>query len=436
VKLAITSDEFLGLVRPILLPNFFSSVISENCVQICYDYWDSFKKAPRDHFHDELVRRLPGIKEDDRPFYAQYLEKIQNLSTPDVDYVVTRVSRFVQCREFESAAIKFAELVREGQFDEASNLMYEALRSGIRRENIGLDYFSDFSYLSKRGLGEEYLIPTGVSALDQLIKGYRRTQLLCFLGGYKGKKSWALQHLARTALLWGRKVVYVSHELSREQVERRFDRSFGALVKDPEARDVRVCYRDEKTGEFRTEIQRRPSVFDIATVKKVRQKVKRMGGRLIIKKYPIGTCTVDELNRYLNYLERFEEFVPDVLVNDYADIMAYRGRGDNPRHGINDTYLGLKAIADERNCLVVTASQGNREAIRKKKPSQKDVAEDIRKLANVDTMIGVCQTEEMAQQELASLWVVVNRDDIMDVGCNILMNLDIGQFCVSSWVDM
>lgn len=436
VKLAITSTEFLRLTRGVVPPEFFSHAVSANCVRICYDFFDAHKQAPIDHFHDEIARRLPEVPERDRPFYVEYLKKLQTVDSPNLDYVLRRLNDFVRCREFESAAIQFAELVRDGKFDEAQVRMYKALKSGVERENIGCDYFNDFSGIIDRTKGSRVAVSTGIPGLDQKIGGFCRTQLICVLGGYKGKKSWAMQNIAKTGLLWGMKVLYVSHELTRDQIERRMDRMFGSFVDTPEASEIDIVTRDERTGAFERKKEIRPSVYDVATVKKVRRRVAKFGGRLIIKKYPMGTCSITELERYLDYLERFESFVPDILINDYADIMSFKGRGtDVSRHGLNEIYIGHKTLADERNMVVVTASQGNRDAIRKKRPKQTDVAEDIRKLGNVDMMLGVCQTDEMVQENIGSAWVIVNRDGPMDCGASFLMNLDIGQFCVTSWVD-
>lgn len=441
VYLAITSNEFQKLTRQVLLPGFFTSTICENLVQICYEYFDEFGKAPGDHFHDELVKRLPQVKESERSFYVEYLKRLQGIGKPDLDYVIKRASRFIQCRQYEDAAVRFATLVSEGEFDDAQKVMYNALKAGIQKENVGLKYLTDFTSVFKRLEGPQYLVGTGIQHLDRLVRGMKRAQLVCYLGGFKGKKSWALQHLATAGVESGLGVVYLTHELTQDEVEMRLDRMWGSLavpgfdcdfVADCE---VNVKVRNPRTGEITIEKMKRPSVYNVDAVLKVRKRVTRTGGKIVVKKYPMGTCKVSEVNRYLDYLERFEKFIPDIVITDYGDIMApERDRGEI-RHNIDEIYKGLKSLADERNILVATASQGNRDAIRKKRPSQKDVAEDIRKLAHVDMMVGVCQTDDMVGQEVGSMWVVVNRGGRMDCGCSFLMNLDIGQFCSCSWFD-
>ena len=299
VYLCITSSDFLGLVRPILYPDYFTSAICSNCIRLCYDFWDMFNHAPGDHFHDELVRRLPEIGEEDSGYYVEYLQRIQQMSPPDFDYVLRRLSNFIQCREYESAAIRFAELVREGDYEDAQNVMYSALKSGVEKENIGCDYLSDLSGIMRRLDTDAILIPTGIEALDRLLRGYQRGDLGLIVGSYKGKKSWAIQHIAKMGLLHGKKVVYISHELSRKKLELRMDRMCGALV-DPltifgrepskkleEGQEVVLRYRN-KDGCIKIDNEYRPSVYDDKHVKKIRKRMERFGGRLIIKKYPMN----------------------------------------------------------------------------------------------------------------------------------------------------
>ena len=430
--LCITSDEFLGLVRPDLLPDFFSSSVCANCVRIVYDFWDTFKRAPKDHFHDELVKRLDDIPENDRPLYAEYLKKVQALNPPDYHYVITQVNDFVKCRELETAVIRCAELVKDGEFGDARTVMYDAFRVGVNHENMGLDYIKDRSNLRVRGDGPNYIMSTGIEALDKLIGGYSRSRFVCIMGGYKGNKSWALLHAAKTALMGGLKVLFVSHELTEMEVEKRMDMMWGAMVDEEEPKKVEIRTRDEN-GRFDDFIELRPSVYDVGAVNKVRDVMGRMGGRLIIKKYPINTCTMAELNRYLDHLEQFCDFVPDVVINDYADIMSYTSEFNEKRHGLNDVYLGHKTIADERNILVMTASQVTVEAIKKRRIKMSDFSEDKRKAGNVDLALAICQTDKMEEIGMMSVNVVANRSGLMNVGCTVLYNLEIGQFCLDSW---
>ena len=141
----------------------------------------------------------------------------------------------------------------------------------------------------------------------------------------------------------------------------------------------------------------------------------------------MGSCSNKKLERYMDYLETYEDFVPDILINDYPDIMAPDDPTQATRDQLNTSYITHKRWGDERNMLVAVVSQATRAAIRSKRLTMKDFAEDIRKLANVDCAIGVCQTDAQALTNLATLYVVAARRGKMDVGAGVIMNLDAGQ---------
>ena len=430
--LAITDTEFCNLVSGQVLPKFFSSSITEDCVELCLNYFARYKQAPKDHFHDEIVHHIQDYSDEEKEAYANYIIYIQKMS-PNKPYVLRRINDFVKAREYEEAALDFADMVSEGKFDEAQDRMYHALKVGIEKEEVGLRYFTDISNLNERGHTPEYLMGTGLAALDKKIGGFRRGYLVVYLGGNKAGKTWALMHVAKTALEKGLKVLHISHEVSLEEMETRYDMMLGVCGDRNIGQYIEYFDYNEKNNELEKIRARVHSVFDKNAIRKTRKVVRRFGGDLIIKKYPPGLCSTFEINRYLSYLERFENFVPDVLINDYADIMMLPSPKDQLRHRINQVYIWMKGLADERNILVVTASQVNRQALQKEYVSQKDIAEDIRKIANVDAALAICQTESMEKMGIARMAVIAGRSVPQNIYCSFSMCLGIGQFAISSW---
>jgi replicative DNA helicase len=276
-------------------------------------------------------------------------------------------------------------------------------------------------------------MPTGFPIIDKrLTRGIRRTDFICILGGAKGKKSWACIYLGREALLCGLKVLHITHENSAEDTEMRYDMMLGGLTSDKEKSNVEIENIDDEGNIVGTEIVGVKSVWDLSQVTKVRRRVRRFGGELIIKKYPMGSCTIEEIRRYLDYLEMYEGFIPDVVINDYVEAMKLP-KANERREAINEVYIQSKGLADERKIAMITVSQTNRAALRKKIPDQKDFAEDIRKLANVDLVLAEGQTKQQSIMKRMQMWVLANRHGPMDFGCVFATNLDIGQLCVASW---
>jgi spore coat polysaccharide biosynthesis protein SpsF (cytidylyltransferase family) len=59
-------------------------------------------------------------------------------------------------------------------------------------------------------------------------------------------------------------------------------------------------------------------------------------------------------------VETIDDFVPNVIVVDYADILAPENLKLEGREKHDETWKMLKNLASSRNCLVITATQSNR----------------------------------------------------------------------------
>ena len=430
--LAITSSSFLKLIRGCVKPDILTTDAVYRVIKACYVYYDLTREAPGDHIVDVLEDELKGVDKSKKELVYHFVDRISQMRAPNLDYVVSKLSEFTKTREFELAAVEFVKLVERGEFDKAELRMHQALRAGIEREDKGCEHFIDPD--TEEEMGEE-LLTMGLEHFDSLRK-FHREELVCILGGYKGKKSWACSHIGKQGLMRGLNVLHLSHENSLKETRWRYDRMFGSLASADyyPNRPVIIQYMDENSNRLKQYEEVRPNILDSAARKAARKTMRRFGGRLIIKKYPMGSCDMREVERQLDYLERYENFVPDVFINDYPDIMKPMDGTKPTRDQLNETYIHHKRLVDERKMLGVVPSQATRAAIRSKKLGMKDFAEDIRKLANIDTAIGVCQTDVQADNGLGTLYVVAARVGKMDCGCGIVMNLDIGQFASGSYV--
>ena len=107
-------------------------------------------------------------------------------------------------------------------------------------------------------------------------------------------------------------------------------------------------------------------------------------------------------------------------------------RNSDRREGINNCYMSLKRIADERNVLIIIPSQTTREALEKARLGRKDFAEDIRKLANVDLVIALAQSEILARENRMRIMVLAARSEEDRFECLVSQNIRIGQAVVDS----
>jgi len=113
--------------------------------------------------------------------------------------------------------------------------------------------------------------------------------------------------------------------------------------------------------------------------------------RLRLISYPAYSASITNIMTDIELLEIREGFIPDVIVIDYADILAPENTRDSGREKIDATWKALKRMGAERKALVITGSQTNRDSIEKAIIDEHHTAEDIRKLAHVDVMLTLNQ---------------------------------------------
>jgi len=308
------------------------------------------------------------------------------------------------------------------------------LRVGVQKEESGVRFFeTDLPSYLRPDRADEPILSLGMEHLDEILRRpMSRTDLVCVFGGFKGKKSFSLVYFGIRALMRGLKVLHVSHELSLEDTEERYDQGLGCLTKDPILANDGVEFEDiDAEGNVLQIKTLHPGCTkDLATVQRVRKTASRFGGDLIVKKYPMGTCTMGELRRYIEYLEMYENFIPDVVINDYPEKMKLPP-SEKRNDMINDMYLDCKGLADEKKFLMIIASQVTRDALKRSKLRQGDSAEDIRKIGNVDLAIGISQMGDTGNRMCA--YVMANRHGPQNVGCLFAQNLDLGQFCYQTY---
>jgi len=436
LKLLILEDDFVKLVSGDLKIEYFSSVISRKIARICLDYYKMFKEAPKNHFNDELFDNISKMEEEDKKDYIAFVKSLERLN-PNTEYVLSRVSTFVKQREFENSAIKFAELTAEGKFEEAEGLMYNTLKAGVYTREEAFAYGIDHSLLAEQGEKDEYLMTTGISALDRLIGGYKRGELICNMGGYKGKKTWFLLHVAKTAVAQGLKVAYFTHEVSKKEIDNRFNMMLS--LRASENKYINNIVEAPIYDSIKKEIYIQPFRAKWVNENKELIKVKKKqwiegGGDIRVLKYAPKSCSVEQMENSLDYLEQYEGFIPDVVITDYLEIMDIEKYGNELRHQINNGYLYLKRIADDRQVALFTASQITSGALSKERISMADLAEDKRKAGNVDLLLAVSGTPEQDAVGIGRITVVATRSrGGMGEHCMFSHCLALGQFALSSW---
>jgi hypothetical protein len=152
-----------------------------------------------------------------------------------------------------------------------------------------------------------------------------------------------------------------------------------------------------------------------------------------LKTYPRFTANVADITYDLNLLEQ-DNFIADVIIIDYADILKPE---DDIMEGIQKedrTWIALAQLASERMALVIAPTQVNKAALEANLLKESHTARWIGKLGHVDAMLAISQTEEEKRMGRSRLSTMLHRHMDYDPGSTItlLQKIALGQVHLDS----
>lgn len=185
-------------------------------------------------------------------------------------------------------------------------------------------------------------------------------------------KSLALVKVAKTNVLKGRKVLYISLEMDEDKIAERFDTML-----------TNIPYRNLYRGTYPAE------------VKAILDESKEDWGQLVVKQFPAGTADVTTCRAFISQLQ-MHGFIPDIVAVDYvgemkdiAGLKTYESR----QRLVRD----LRGMATELDICVFTAMQinrGGRDALKDQGYLDDDsLADSAGQVRPLDALWTISQTE-------------------------------------------
>lgn len=244
---------------------------------------------------------------------------------------------------------------------------------------------------------------------------FSRDGFVSFLGPEKRGKSFWLMETVWQGVLAGLKVAYFEvGDMSRRQVLRRMaQRATGKPRKVGEFK-VPVAIHTEEGAlsdvEFETRVCDTP-LSPKATFKAWQRLKATFNGsqRLKLSCHPNSSINMEQI-RSTCLSWSLTGWTPDLVVIDYADILAAISGGLETRDQINETWKRMRRLSQDLHCCVVTATQADAQSYRQAMLDMTNFSEDKRKFSHVTAMIGINQTGQEKEQQVQRLNYLVMRD--------------------------
>ena len=414
----------------------FESDVYKDIAQQAIEYYHQFKEAPKDHLPDLLEEKLDPDKDERRAdLYKKIIVNLYEFKENiNRKYVLSKVEQFVRQQRLKGAVVDAVNNIKNGDLDRAEGALEKALKSNIEVFHPGVS-FNDTGGVLR---AFEEIVPAygmGIAPLDKMGFGPAPGELLVILAGANRGKTWFMTHIGKAGIVRRLKVLHLSLEMSEEKMTQRYLQSFFAIGKRNADARYPVFQADERGRMIDIKFNEitRPTLMDKNIEALITEKLGRFGNNrlpLWIKRFPTNSLNIRGLETYLDSMERYQHFVPDILIVDYADLMQLKA--DNLRVETGNLYKELRRIAVERNIAVVTASQANRLSEDAKVISLKHLAEDYSKAATADNIIAYCQTSEELKLNLARLFIAKARDEEREQSVLISQAYRVGQFCMGA----
>lgn len=432
MALLVHDDQQCKLIRSVLDPEWLDSSIQRRLTELAFAFIDTYSEAPKAHDEDLLT----GFSSDQQELARVVIGYLRTQfgNGINVKYVLHNLEEWARAKRFNRALTDGLAYLQAGQIDEVETVLAQVLKQRFSVFQPGL-FLSDFKHLDLDDNENDHVL-MGIPALDETLQVPHRKELWQVVGPAKGGKSWCLIHIARQAIMQHFRTLYLTLEMSEPRVLQRIVQGLMAAVKRPYAELYGVELQTDALGRLmdmhRLPIEgKRPILNEINDLASERIDKLHIGHRLLIKEFPTKSLTIQRLRAYLDALEGSTNFIPDVIIIDYGDLMKL------PAREASWTELGtlwgeLRGVGVERNAMIVTASQLNREGAKSSIGKSTDVAGDWSKIATADVTVIYNQTASEHDLGVARLFVSDGRNDADKFEVLITQNYAIGQFVIDS----
>lgn len=378
-QLMLEDRAFCARAREVMDINFLELNYLQVFVKLIFDYIDQYNVHPSTNIMTSILR-TELIKENElvQKQVRDYFGRLSKTSVQGEEYIKETTINFCKKQVLKEAILKSVPLLNKSSFEEIHSLIDEAMKLGLDND-FGYDYVKDFE--ERFVFKARNPVSTGWALIDAICKGgLGKGELGVVIAPTGAGKSMALVHLGATAIKDGKTVVHYTLELSDVSIASRYDSCITGVP-----------------------------ISDLYSLKEqIYESVQEISGKLIVKEYPTKSATTNTIRNHLKTLEQ-RELKPDLIIVDYGDLLRPNRSNSEKRHELESIYEELRAIAQENNCSIWTASQTNRSGLNAEVITMESISEAFSKCFVSDFIFSVSRTIEDKSTNGGRIFVAKNR---------------------------
>ena len=433
----VTSKRFLSQAKKVLTD---LELITEEPYRVvakwCFDYHEEYGKAPGAHVEDLYHKWSEDNDNSDlvssvKDFLETLGEEYEKAGELNVPYLLDDLRDFVTKRSLVQLkdAMDFALVSGNVKEAQDSVVAYRKIEVG---QGSSIDPMRDREAW-KRAFSEpeDPLVVFEGDAGRFFNDNLTRDALIGIQAAEKtGKTFWCIEFVMRALRRRKKVALFEVGDLSESQIMRRLGVRWSGLPM--RKRDLRrsiviphtieVDEAAEAGYSIEADKKRFRRIMNDHDVQRGMERFSRAFGLSSKRSYirtavhPAGTVNVRDISGEIDQWEQEHDFVPDVIVIDYADILAPENPGrKESRDNINETWMALRKLSQDRHALVIVPTQASADTYEhrgEKLQTKRNFSNDKRKLAHCTAMLALNQTpEEKLIQGMRLNWLVVRESD-------------------------
>lgn len=419
----IVDDVVCGRIASKWTKEMFHSKWSNLVGSWCVKHFERYQKAPGRKIEDRFRSWAEKSKDESitnlvEQFLAGLSEEWSSLKREsNSDYVLDVAGRHFALVQMEKLKNDLEDRIADKDPDKAAELLtgYDPVKLGMSE---GIDVLHDKeAWKAAYGPHTEPLIEFPGALGEFFGNAFARHSFVSLEGPEGRGKSYWLQEIAFRAMLQRRKVLFFElGDMTRDQIMERMGCRFAenplmpGTVQIPRRIKMREVEKDGKPRRIAS-VEREPKEFTEgmswqmayrACKELMEKQIKSRDRYLILHNSAPDMLHCRDIETTLRDLAR-ENWVADVVIVDYSDLLNMSYAKMEGRDCINQTWKHLRKISVLYHCLVVTGTQTNAASNEAWVIRRRHFSEDKRKRAHITAGFGLNQTEDEKDEQVMRL---------------------------------
>jgi replicative DNA helicase len=380
LKNLLLDEVFVRKSLPFIRAEYFNDPLERNLFEVINKYFTQYNAIPTKEALEIEVGQLDTISDEQHKNIVHIIKEIDEEKS-EPEWIVDVTEKWCQDRALYIALMSSIKIAEGNDEQRAAGSIPSILSDALAvsfDNHIGHDYLEDYEERYEFYHRTEDKIPFDLEFFNKITKGGLPNKTLNIaLAGTGVGKSLFMCHVASSALLQGKNVLYITLEMAEEKIAERIDSNL-----------------------LNCDIQNLNQLPKMMYDNKVTSIAKKTEGKLIVKEYPTASAHCGHFKSLLNELALKKSFKPDIIFIDYLNICAssrFKGNAGNV-----NSYSYIKAIAEElrglaveANLPIVSATQTTRSGFASSDIDLTDTSESFGLPATADLMFALISSEEL-----------------------------------------